>query len=88
MLRQLYLSTLDLEIHGENPPKDSAELQALVDRLRPEISLIENPSGANMLRSFGHLVRSHELQVFHAFVDVLVSADEPIFGGVLWISLG
>ena len=56
MARQIYLSTLDLEIHGTNPPTTAEGLQALVDRLRPEISLIENPAGANMLRSFGHLM--------------------------------
>jgi thimet oligopeptidase len=56
MARQIYLSTLDLEIHGTNPPTTAEGLQALVDRLRPEISLIENPEGANMLRSFGHLM--------------------------------
>ena len=53
MARQIYLSTLDLEIHGVAPPTTAEGLQALVDRLRPEISLIENPEGANMLRSFG-----------------------------------
>jgi Zn-dependent oligopeptidase len=56
MARQIYLSTLDLEIHGTDPPTTAEGLQTLVDRLRPEISLIENPEGANMLRSFGHLM--------------------------------
>ena len=59
MARQIYLSTLDLEIHGTNPPTTAEGLQALVDRLRPEISLIENPAGANMLRSFGHLMNQY-----------------------------
>ena len=51
MARQIYLSTfVNLDIHGTNPPTTAEGLQALVDRLRPEISLIENPAGANMLR--------------------------------------
>ena len=56
MLRQLYLSLLDLAIHGESPPKSADELQALVDEMRPRISLMENPEGCNMLRNFGHLM--------------------------------
>ena len=58
-LRQIYLSRLDLTIHGETPPKDAAGLQALVDTLRPSITLIENPSGNNMLRTFGHLMNQY-----------------------------
>ena len=54
MARQIYLSSLDLAIHGEEPPPDAAGLQRLVDQMRPEISLVHNPPGANMLRSFGH----------------------------------
>lgn len=55
-LRQLYLSRLDLSIHGPNPPNAAKGLQVLVDELRPKITLIENPSGNNMLRTFGHLM--------------------------------
>ena len=35
MMRQIYLSTLDLSIHGAEPPTSEAEIQALVDDLRP-----------------------------------------------------
>jgi Zn-dependent oligopeptidase len=55
-LRQIYLSRLDLTIHGPAPPADAAGLQALVDEMRPAISLIPNPPGNNMLRTFGHLM--------------------------------
>ena len=58
-LRQIYLARLDLTIHGVDPPKDAAGLQALVDKLRPEISLIENPAGNNMLRTFSHLMNQY-----------------------------
>lgn len=58
-LRQIYLSRLDLTIHGLDPPKDADGLQALVDKLRPQITLIENPSGNNMLRTFGHLMNQY-----------------------------
>ena len=50
-LRQIYLSRLDLTIHGTDPPKDAQGLQDLVDELRPRISLMENPPGNNMLRT-------------------------------------
>ena len=52
-LRQIYLASLDMTLHSEHPPGD---LQALVDEMRPKISLIKNPPGCNMLRSFGHLM--------------------------------
>ena len=58
-LRQIYLSRLDLTIHGLDPPKDAAGLQALVDELRPKITLIDNPPGNNMLRTFGHLMNQY-----------------------------
>ena len=35
LARQIYLSTLDLEIHGTNPPTTAEGLQALVDRCDP-----------------------------------------------------
>eukprot|EP00038_Savillea_parva_P009892 m.186522 g.186522 ORF g.186522 m.186522 type:complete len:661 (+) comp16791_c0_seq1:44-2026(+) len=75
MLRQLYLSTLDLEIHGENPPADAAGLQALVDRLRPEISLIKNPPNANMLRSFGHLMNQYSAAYYGYLWAEVLSSD-------------
>lgn len=53
---QIYLSCLDLEIHGSNPPTMVKEIQTLVDRLRPTISLVENPPGWTMLRTFAHLM--------------------------------
>ena len=48
-----YLGTLDLTIHGTDVPQTEEALQALVDKLNLEISLIANPSGCNMLRNFG-----------------------------------
>ena len=58
-LRQIYLSRLDLTIHGLDPPKNTEDLQAIVDKLRPEITLIENPPGNNMLRTFGHSMNQY-----------------------------
>jgi Zn-dependent oligopeptidase len=59
LVREIYLSSLDLAIHGEAPPADAAGLQALVDEMRPRLSLVDNPPGANMLRSFGHLMNQY-----------------------------
>tara|TARA_B100000683_G_scaffold70909_1_gene69451 strand:- start:86 stop:985 length:900 start_codon:yes stop_codon:yes gene_type:complete len=75
MARQIYLSTLDLEIHGTNPPTTAEGLQALVDWLRPEISLIENPEGANMLRSFGHLMNQYSAAYYGYLWAEVLSAD-------------
>jgi Zn-dependent oligopeptidase len=58
-LRQIYLSTLDLTIHGLDPPEDAAGLQAVVDEIRPKITLVDNPTGNNMLRTFGHLMNQY-----------------------------
>lgn len=63
-LRQIYLSRLDLSIHGPNPPKDAEGLQALVDELRPKITLIDNPTGNNMLRTFGHLMNQYSASYY------------------------
>ena len=52
-------ATLDLSIHAESPPVGAEALQALVDELRPAVTGIANPSGANMLRSFGHLMNQY-----------------------------
>jgi len=75
MAQQIYLSTLDLEIHGVAPPTTAEGLQALVDRLRPEISLIENPQGANMLRSFGHLMNQYSAAYYGYLWAEVLSAD-------------
>jgi hypothetical protein len=56
MARQIYLGQLDLAIHGDDVPADASGLQALVDEMRPRITLLKNPEGANMLRNFGHLM--------------------------------
>uniref|UniRef100_A0A7S4C954 Peptidase M3A/M3B catalytic domain-containing protein n=1 Tax=Eutreptiella gymnastica TaxID=73025 RepID=A0A7S4C954_9EUGL len=70
-LRQVYLATLDMQIHTE-PPED---LQALVDKLRPEISLLENPPGMNMLRAFGHLMNQYAA-AYHGYLwSEVLSAD-------------
>lgn len=75
MLRQIYLGMLDLSIHGENPPADEASLQALVDTLRPEISLIANPPGCNMLRNFGHLMNQYSAAYYGYLWAEVISAD-------------
>lgn len=72
-LRQIYLSRLDLTIHGLDPPKDAAGLQAVVDELRPQITLIENPSGNNMLRTFGHLMNQYSASYVSSKLGVFLS---------------
>ena len=63
-LRQIYLSRLDLNIHGPNPPTNAKELQDLVDTLRPAITLVQNPEGNNMLRTFGHLMNQYSASYY------------------------
>ena len=75
MARQIYLASLDLAIHGEDPPADAKALQALVDRLRPEISLVANPPGSNMLRSFGHLMNQYSAAYYGYLWAEVLSAD-------------
>ena len=75
MARQIYLGRLDLAIHGADVPADAAALQALVDRLRPEISLVDNPPGANMLRSFGHLMNQYSAAYYGYLWAEVLSAD-------------
>lgn len=74
-LRQIYLARLDLEIHGENPPQNADELQKLVDRLRPAITLVENPHGNNMLRTFGHLMNQYSASYYGYMWAEVLSAD-------------
>lgn len=75
MLRQIYLASLDLAIHGESPPSSAAELQELVDTMRPDITLIANPPGANMLRNFGHLMNQYSA-AYHGYLwSEVLSAD-------------
>eukprot|EP00797_Seminavis_robusta_P036417 Sro92_g047940.2 (725) ;mRNA; f:10937-13326 len=74
-LRQIYLSRLDLNIHGPDPPKDAAGLQQLVDKLRPEITLIENPPGNNMLRTFSHLMNQYSASYYGYMWAEVLSAD-------------
>ncbi|KAG7365264.1 Zn-dependent oligopeptidase [Nitzschia inconspicua] len=74
-LRQIYLSTLDLTIHGLNPPKDAAGLQAIVDELRPKITLVDNPEGNNMLRTFGHLMNQYSASYYGYMWAEVLSAD-------------
>lgn len=75
MLRQLYLGSLDLAIHGESPPVDAAGLQALTDKMRPEISLIDNPPGCSMLRNFGHLMNQYSAAYYGYLWAEVISAD-------------
>ena len=74
-LRQIYLSRLDLTIHGTDPPQDAAGLQALVDELRPKITMIENPEGCNMLRTFGHLMNQYSASYYGYMWAEVLSAD-------------
>lgn len=75
MLRQLYLGLLDLAIHGEKPPADASGVQELVNEMRPNISLIENPPGCNMLRSFGHLMNQYSAAYYGYLWAEVLSAD-------------
>mmetsp|Transcript_18234 Transcript_18234/g.39794 ORF Transcript_18234/g.39794 Transcript_18234/m.39794 type:complete len:740 (-) Transcript_18234:165-2384(-) len=74
-LRQIYLSRLDLTIHGSDPPKDAQGLQDLVDELRPRISLMDNPPGNNMLRTFGHLMNQYSASYYGYMWAEVLSAD-------------
>lgn len=75
MLRQLYLGLLDLAIHSDSPPADAAGIQALVNKMRPEISLIDNPEGCNMLRNFGHLMNQYSAAYYGYLWAEVLSAD-------------
>mmetsp|Transcript_77206 Transcript_77206/g.136759 ORF Transcript_77206/g.136759 Transcript_77206/m.136759 type:complete len:722 (+) Transcript_77206:83-2248(+) len=75
MLRQIYLGSLDLAIHGKDPPADAAGLQALTDELRPRISLIDNPPGCSILRNFGHLMNQYSAAYYGYLWAEVLSAD-------------
>lgn len=75
MLRQIYLATLDLTIHGKSPPITAEALQSLVDTLRKEVTGIANPPGANMLRSFGHLMNQYSAAYYGYMWAEVISAD-------------
>ena len=68
-------ATLDLSIHAESPPVGAEALQALVDELRPAVTGIANPSGANMLRSFGHLMNQYSAAYYGYMWAEVISAD-------------
>eukprot|EP00755_Sulcionema_specki_P004110 Sspe_Gene.4189::Locus_1378_Transcript_1_1_Confidence_1.000_Length_2133::g.4189::m.4189/K01392/THOP1; thimet oligopeptidase len=73
-LRQVYLASLDMEVHM-NPPPSVEELQALVNRLRKEIALVENPKDWNMLRHFQHLMNQYSA-AYHGYLwSEVLSAD-------------
>jgi Zn-dependent oligopeptidase len=74
-LRQIYLSRLDMEIHGTSPPTSAEELQNLVNNLRPSITLIQNPPGNNMLRTFGHLMNQYSASYYGYMWAEVLSAD-------------
>ena len=73
-LRQIFLSTLDMTIHTE-PPANAEELQKLVDRLRPQITLLENPENNNQLRSFSHLMNQYAAAYYGYLWSEVISAD-------------
>jgi Zn-dependent oligopeptidase len=73
--RQIYLATLDLELHSENPPVGVEGLQRLVDTLRLEITGIANPPEANFLRSFGHLMNQYSAAYYGYMWAEVISAD-------------
>jgi Zn-dependent oligopeptidase len=75
MVRQIYLGSLDLAIHGENPPADAQGLQDLVDEMRPRICILKNPEGANMLRNFGHLMNQYSAAYYGYLWAEVLSAD-------------
>lgn len=73
-LRQVYLAMMDMSLHTD-PPATLEELQALPDRLRPEVSLITNPPGWSMLRNFGHLMNQYSA-AYHGYLwSEVLSAD-------------
>jgi len=74
-LRQIYLSRLDMEIHGPSPPESAEELQQLVNELRPSITLVQNPPGNNMLRTFGHLMNQYSASYYGYMWAEVLSAD-------------
>ncbi|GMI36065.1 hypothetical protein TeGR_g10541 [Tetraparma gracilis] len=75
MARQIYLGQLDLAIHGDDVPADASGLQALVDEMRPRITLLKNPEGANMLRNFGHLMNQYSAAYYGYLWAEVLSAD-------------
>uniref|UniRef100_A0A7S2JKB6 Peptidase M3A/M3B catalytic domain-containing protein n=1 Tax=Haptolina brevifila TaxID=156173 RepID=A0A7S2JKB6_9EUKA len=75
MLRQIYLATLDLALHATDPPTSADGLQQIVDKLRPEITGIPNPPGANFLRSFGHLMNQYSAAYYGYMWAEVISAD-------------
>mmetsp|Transcript_21450 Transcript_21450/g.27915 ORF Transcript_21450/g.27915 Transcript_21450/m.27915 type:complete len:756 (+) Transcript_21450:22-2289(+) len=74
-LRQVYLSLLDMSIHGESPPSNTSDLQELVNFLRIEVSGINNPEGCNMLRNFGHLMNQYSAGYYGYLWAEVLSAD-------------
>jgi thimet oligopeptidase len=92
-LRQIYLSRLDLTIHGLDPPTDSAGLQSIVDDLRPKICLVDNPTGNNILRTFGHLMKQYSASYVRSIVHdvelgVAIFLTFLLFSVSVWIHVG
>lgn len=65
-LRQIYMARLDMKIHG---------LQQLVDELRPQMTLIDNPPGNNKLRTFGHLMYQYSASYYGYMWAEVLSAN-------------
>eukprot|EP00928_Gymnodinium_smaydae_P054421 TRINITY_DN38196_c0_g1_i1.p1 TRINITY_DN38196_c0_g1~~TRINITY_DN38196_c0_g1_i1.p1 ORF type:complete len:694 (-),score=100.88 TRINITY_DN38196_c0_g1_i1:560-2641(-) len=73
--RQVYLATLDLHMHGVEPPLGVDGLQALVNQIRPEITGVRNPPGNNFLRCFGHLMKQYSAAYYGYLWAEVISAD-------------
>ena len=56
-------------------PSSADGLQALVDELRPSVTGIKNPPGANMLRNFGHLMNQYSAAYYGYMWAEVISAD-------------
>jgi len=77
-LRQVYLSKLDFALHFPRNPDhlpNEAEIQTTTDTLKVEVSLIKNPEGCNMLRSFGHLMNQYSAAYYGYLWSEVLSAD-------------
>ena len=73
-LRQIFMASLDIRIHTQ-PPESVPDLQALVDQMKADISLIENTDNCNVLRSFGHVMNQYAAAYYGYLWSEVISAD-------------